>query len=129
MGFAELRADEYAALSARGLGQLVADGRVSPVQLMELALTLAKATEPKINAYVAFLEPLARSAAEEREREVRDGYLRSALHGVPIAVKDNFYLKGFPLARGSRTSPDYMPDENAPMVQRLIDAGAIIIGK
>jgi aspartyl-tRNA(Asn)/glutamyl-tRNA(Gln) amidotransferase subunit A len=129
MAFAELRADEYAALSARALGRLVADSRVSPVQLMELALTLAKAIEPKINAYVSFLEPLARSVAEEREREARAGHLRSALHGVPIAVKDNFYLKGFPLARGSRTSPDYTPHENAPMVQRLIDAGTIIIGK
>src|SRR5215470_9686543 len=129
MAFAELRAEEYAALSARALGRLVADGHVSPVQLVELALRLAKATEPSINAYVSFLEPLARSVAQEREREARAGHLRSALHGVPIAVKDNFYLKGFPLARGSRTSPDYMPNENAPMVQRLIDAGAIIIGK
>jgi aspartyl-tRNA(Asn)/glutamyl-tRNA(Gln) amidotransferase subunit A len=129
MAFAELRADKYAALSARALGRLVADGRVSPIQLVELALALAKAMEPKINAYVSFLEPLARSVAEEREREARAGHLRSALHGVPIAVKDNFYLKGFPLARGSRTSPDYVPDENAPMVQRLIDAGTIIVGK
>jgi aspartyl-tRNA(Asn)/glutamyl-tRNA(Gln) amidotransferase subunit A len=129
MSFAELRAEEYAALSARALGRLVADGRVSPVQLVELALTLAKATEPRINGYVSFLELLARSVAEEREREARAGHLRSALHGVPIAVNDNFYLKGFPLARGSRTSPDYVPNENAPMVQRLIDAGTIIIGK
>src|SRR5215475_11603112 len=52
MAFAELRAEEYAALSARALGRLVADGRISPVQLVELALTLAKATEPRINAYV-----------------------------------------------------------------------------
>jgi aspartyl-tRNA(Asn)/glutamyl-tRNA(Gln) amidotransferase subunit A len=129
MAFAELRAEEYAALSARALGRFVADGRASPVQLAELALTLAKATEPRINAYVSLLEPLARSVAEEREHEARAGHLRSALHGVPIAVKDNFYLKGFPLARGSRTSPDYTPNENAPMVQRLIDAGTIIIGK
>ena len=129
MAFAELRAEEYAALSARALGRLVADGRVSPVQLVELALTLAKTAESRINAYVSLLEPLARSVAEEREREARAGRLRSALHGVPIAVKDNFYLKGFPLARGSRTSPDYVPNENAPMVQRLIDAGTIIIGK
>src|SRR5262249_5870209 len=94
-----------------------------------LALTLAKATEPRINAYVSFLEPLARSVAEERGREAQAGHLRSALHGVPIAVKDNFYLKSFPLARGSRTSPHYLPKENARMVQRLIDAGPIIMAK
>jgi aspartyl-tRNA(Asn)/glutamyl-tRNA(Gln) amidotransferase subunit A len=129
MSFVELRAEEYAGLSARALGRLVAERSVSPVQLAELALTLAKAAEPRINAYVSFLEPSARDIASEREREARAGRLRGPLHGVPIAVKDNFYLKGFPLARGSRTSPDYVPNENAPMVQRLIDAGTIIIGK
>src|SRR5262249_10416866 len=84
MAFAELRAEEFAALSARALGRLVADGRVSPVQLVELALTLAKATEPRINAYVSFLEPLARSVAEERGREARAGHLRSALQACPL---------------------------------------------
>jgi aspartyl-tRNA(Asn)/glutamyl-tRNA(Gln) amidotransferase subunit A len=129
MSFVELRADDYAVLSARVLGRMVAERRVSPVQLAELALALAKAAEPKINAYVSFLEPWALDAAGERECEARAGRLRSAIHGVPIAVKDNFYLKGFPLARGSRTSPDYVPHENAPMVERMLDAGAVIIGK
>ena len=129
MSFVELRAHDYASLSARALGRMVAERRVSPVQLAELALALAKAAEPRINAYVSFLKPSALDAAGEREREAREGRLRSALHGVPIAVKDNFYLKGFPLARGSRTNPDYVPDDNAPMVQRLLDAGAVIIGK
>ena len=129
MSFVGLRADDYAGLSARVLGRMVAERRVSPVQLAELALALAKAAEPKINAYVSFLEPSALDAAGEREREAREGRLRSAVHGVPIAVKDNFYLKGLPLARGSRTSPDYVPDENAPMVQRLLDAGTVIVGK
>ena len=129
MSFVELRADDYAALSARALGRMVAERLASPVQLAELALALARAAEPKINAYVSFLEPWALDAARERECEARAGRLRGTLHGVPIAVKDNFYLKGFPLARGSRTSPDYVPDENAPMVQRMLDAGAVIIGK
>jgi aspartyl-tRNA(Asn)/glutamyl-tRNA(Gln) amidotransferase subunit A len=129
MAFVELRADDYADLSARALGRMVSERRVSPVQLAELALALAKAAEPKINAYVSFLEPSALETASEREGEARVGRLRSAIHGVPIAVKDNYYLKGLPLARGSRTSPDYVPDENAPMVQRMFDAGTIIIGK
>ena len=85
MSFVELRGEEYAALSARALGRLVAERRVSPVQLAELALTLAKAAEPRINAYVSFLEPSARDTAGEREREARAGRLRGPLHGVPIA--------------------------------------------
>ncbi len=129
MSFVELKADEYTALSARALGRLVAQRRVSPVQLAELALTLAKAAEPRINAYVSFLDPWAISVARQREQEARQERLRSALHGVPIAVKDNFYLKGFPLARGSHTDPGYLPNDTAPMLQRLLDAGAVIIGK
>jgi aspartyl-tRNA(Asn)/glutamyl-tRNA(Gln) amidotransferase subunit A len=129
MSFLELNPDDYAGLSARALGQLVAEGRVSPVHLAELALSLARQTEPSINAYVTFLQDWALTTAAEREAEAREGRIRSALHGVPIAIKDNFYLKGFALSRGSRTDPTYIPSETAPMVQRLQDAGVVIIGK
>ena len=129
MSFSELPVDQYARLSARALGRMVAERRVSPVQLSELALALARAAEPNLNAYVQFLEEYALTTAREREKEARDGRLRSVLHGVPISVKDNFYMRGFALGRGSRTSPDYVPTENAPMVQSVLDAGAVIIGK
>jgi aspartyl-tRNA(Asn)/glutamyl-tRNA(Gln) amidotransferase subunit A len=129
MAFEQLSLEEYASLPARTLGRMVSDKRVSPVHLAELALALARGAEPRLNAYVAFLEPWARKLAAEREHEARSGRVRSALHGVPIAVKDNFYLAGFPLARGSLTDPNYVPKETAPMVERLLDAGAVIIGK
>jgi aspartyl-tRNA(Asn)/glutamyl-tRNA(Gln) amidotransferase subunit A len=129
MSYVELRADDYAALSSRELGRMVAERRVSPVQLAKLALSLAKAAEPKINAYVSFLDKWALETAVEREAEARNERIRSPLHGVPIAIKDNFYLKGFPLSRGSRIDPDYIPNDTAPMVQRLQDAGTVIIGK
>lgn len=129
MSFLELQPDDYAALSARELGRMIAQRRVSPVQLAKLALSLAKAAEPKINAYVTFLEDWALKTAAEREAEARDGRIRSPLHGVPIAIKDNFYLKDFPLTRGSRIDPGYIPEDTAPMVQRLLGAGTVIIGK
>jgi Asp-tRNA(Asn)/Glu-tRNA(Gln) amidotransferase A subunit family amidase len=71
---------------------MVSERRISAVQLTELALALAKAAEPRINAYVSLLEPWARKVAGEREREARDRRARSALHGVPIAIKDNFSI-------------------------------------
>jgi aspartyl-tRNA(Asn)/glutamyl-tRNA(Gln) amidotransferase subunit A len=129
MSFVELQTDDYAACSARELGRMVAERRVSPVQLAQLALSIAKAAEPKINAYVCFLEKWALETAAEREAEARNGRTKSPLHGVPIAIKDNFYLNGFPLSRGSRTDPHYVPNDTAPMVQRLQDAGTVIIGK
>jgi aspartyl-tRNA(Asn)/glutamyl-tRNA(Gln) amidotransferase subunit A len=129
MPFIELESHEYVRLSARSLGRMVAEGRLSPVQLTDLAISLARASEPDLNAYVCFLEDYAQTTAREREKEAREGRLRSALHGVPIAVKDNFYMSGFALGRGSRTSPDYVPSENSPMVQSILDAGAVVIGK
>ena len=82
-----------------------------------------------INAYVTFLEAYALAQASERESEAKQGRLRGPLHGVPIAIKDNFYLKGFPVLKGSRTSPADPADYDSPMVARMLAAGTVIIGK
>lgn len=129
MTFADLSSDRYRRLTAKRAARLVADGAVSPVHLTEHALASAKAAEPRINAYVRFLEDDALRAAGEREAEARAGRLRGKLHGVPIAVKDNFYLAGHPVSRGSRTASDAPATENAPTIDRVLAAGAVIVGK
>ena len=129
MTFADLSPDRYRRLTAKQAARLVADGIVSPVHFAEHALALAKAAEPRINAYVRVLEDDALRAAGEREAEARAGRLRGKLHGVPIAVKDNFYLAGHPVSRGSRTASDAPVTENAPMIERILAAGAVIVGK
>ncbi|MDE0176427.1 MAG: amidase family protein [Defluviicoccus sp.] len=127
--FADLSPDRYRRLTAKRAARLVADGTVSPVHLAEHALASAKAAEPRINAYVRFLEDDALRAAGDREAEARAGRLRGKLHGVPITVKDNFYLAGHPVSRGSCTAPDAPVTENAPMIERVLAAGAVIVGK
>jgi len=129
MAFKDIGPAEFVRSSARRLGRLVAQRRVSPVQLAECAIGLAKKLEPQLNAYVMFLEDYARKGAAALEAEARKGRLRGPLHGVPIAIKDNFYLKGFPATRGSRTSTEYVPESNSPMIDRMLDAGVVIIGK
>jgi aspartyl-tRNA(Asn)/glutamyl-tRNA(Gln) amidotransferase subunit A len=127
--FAPLEIDDYQAASALTLGRRVASGELSPVQLVECALHIAETVEPSINAYAALLPERARRDAAEREAEARAGQLRSPLHGVPIAVKDNFYYEGEPTWKGSRTSSDEPAKTSAPMVARLLDAGTVVIGK
>ena len=127
--YAALSAEEYQASTALDLGRRVAAGELSPVQLADCALDLAAAAEPAINAYAALLSGRARREAAEREAEVRAGRLRGVLHGVPIAVKDNFYYQGEPTGKGSRTSSDQPAAQSAPMVSRLVGAGAVVIGK
>ncbi|HEX4256252.1 MAG TPA: amidase family protein, partial [Streptosporangiaceae bacterium] len=127
--YAALSAEEYQASTALDLGRRVAAGELSPVQLADCALDLAAAAEPAINAYAALLPDRARREAAEREAEVRAGRTRGPLHGVPIAVKDNFYYQGEPTGKGSLTSSDKPASQSAPMVARLVGAGAVVIGK
>jgi aspartyl-tRNA(Asn)/glutamyl-tRNA(Gln) amidotransferase subunit A len=127
--YAALSAEEYQASTALDLGRRVAAGELSPVQLADCALDLAATAEPAINAYAALLSGRARREAAEREAEVRAGRLRGVLHGVPIAVKDNFHYQGEPTGKGSLTSSDEPARQSAPMVARLVEAGAVVIGK
>ena len=111
------------------MAQLVAQSRVSPVQLAECALQLAKEGEPSLNAYVRLMPEHALRQAVEREQEARRNRIRGPLHGVPIAIKDNFYLAGYPVTRGSRAAKDYTAASNAPMIERSNAAGMVPIGK
>jgi aspartyl-tRNA(Asn)/glutamyl-tRNA(Gln) amidotransferase subunit A len=127
--FAALSPEEYQASTALELARRVADGSLSPVQLVECALHLARAAEPVINAYAALLSGRALREAAVREAQARAGLVRSPLHGVPVAVKDNFYYRGEPTGKGSLTSSDEPAAASSPMVARLVDGGAIVIGK
>jgi aspartyl-tRNA(Asn)/glutamyl-tRNA(Gln) amidotransferase subunit A len=127
--FGALDAEDYQASTALDLSRRVAEGSLSPVQLTECALHIAGAAEPVINAYAALLPERALREAAEREAEARSGRIRGRLHGVPIAVKDNFYYEGEPTGKGSLTSSGEPALSSAPMVARLVQAGAIVIGK
>jgi len=128
-GYRDLGVEEYRAADGVALGRLVAAGEVSPVQLVELAIGLAREAEPRLNAYVGFREEAALAEAAALEAEARGGRLRSRLHGVPIASKDNMYLAGEPALKGSRTTNDALATISSPFVQRLVDAGAVVIGR
>jgi len=127
--YRDIGVDEYRAASAIELGREVADGSLSPVALAELALGLAAEAEPALNAYVFFRREAALREAAALEAEARAGRLRSVLHGVPIAVKDNIYLAGEPTYKGSLTTTDEPAAVSAPMVERLVRAGTVVIGK
>ena len=82
----------------------------------------------KLNAYVYLMADEAKKAAKKAESEVRKNY-KGPLHGIPIALKDLYYTKGIPTTGGSGLMVDFRPDFNGTIVQRLIDAGAILMGK
>jgi aspartyl-tRNA(Asn)/glutamyl-tRNA(Gln) amidotransferase subunit A len=123
-----LDAESYGAATAQELASGVADGTLFPVELVELALSIAERAEPTVNAYASLLGERALRDASEREAEARAGRLRGPLHGVPIAIKDNAPYEGEPTGKGSLTSSNAPAASSAPMIARLLDAGAVVIG-
>ncbi len=102
---------------------------LSPVELTEAVLKRTEALNPKLNAYLTILEKEALQQARQAEQEIFSGHWRGPLHGIPIAVKDLFHTDGVKTTAGSAILRDFTPQENATVVQRLLDAGIVLTGK
>jgi Asp-tRNA(Asn)/Glu-tRNA(Gln) amidotransferase A subunit family amidase len=104
-------------------------GDLSPVDVVDYFLDRIERRNDEINAYVTVCDEMARTAAEEAEQALRAGDDIGPLHGVPVAVKDLANVAGVPTTFGSNLFADFVPEEDDLIVERLKDAGAIIIGK
>src|SRR5207249_2281487 len=104
-------------------------GEVSPLALTESALERIATVNPKLNAYITVCDEQAREAAFAAEQMIRAGYYLGPLHGIPIALKDNVYTRGIRTTAGSKILADFVPDQDATVVLRLKQAGAVIVGK
>ena len=102
-------------------------GEISPVDLVRTCLKNIDAHRD-VNAFIAVCSDEAMSAAEQAESEIRALKYRGPLHGVPIAVKDLVDVAGMATTSGSRV-PARVATHDAPIVRRLRDAGAVIVGK
>ena len=102
-----------------------ADGRLSPVALTEAYLQRIAALDGDLHSYVLVLHDAALAAA----REIARGRSRSALHGIPIGLKDIYKTRGIRTTAGSPRYQDHVPEEDAESWVRLRDAGAILLGK
>ncbi|MDA8219666.1 MAG: amidase, partial [Dehalococcoidales bacterium] len=109
--------------------RLIRDGEASPVDVVESALSQIERVDGKVNAFITVMADSARAAAREAEQEIARGDYRGPLHGIPIALKDLFYTKDVRTTAGSKILRDFVPDEDATVVTRLREAGAITIGK
>jgi aspartyl-tRNA(Asn)/glutamyl-tRNA(Gln) amidotransferase subunit A len=103
--------------------------RLSPVELVDAVLARIDRLNPRLNAYLTVADAQARQGAREAEAAVMRGDPLGPLHGIPVAVKDLSYTKGIRTTRGSLLYKDFVPGEDHPIVTRLYDAGAIIVGK
>jgi aspartyl-tRNA(Asn)/glutamyl-tRNA(Gln) amidotransferase subunit A len=109
------------------LAPLIRSRAVSPVELTEGCLQRIEA-RPELNAFITVLQERALAEAQWAEEEIASGGYRGPLHGIPISVKDLVDVAGTPTTCGSAVPPRH-PDADAPLVTRLRNAGAVIIGK
>jgi aspartyl-tRNA(Asn)/glutamyl-tRNA(Gln) amidotransferase subunit A len=109
------------------IAPLVKSRAVSPVDLVRGCLERIEARRD-LNAFITVLAEQATAEARAAEREIAAGRYRGALHGIPVSLKDLVNVAGTPTTSGSAVPPLH-PAVDAPVVARLREAGAIIIGK
>jgi Asp-tRNA(Asn)/Glu-tRNA(Gln) amidotransferase A subunit family amidase len=115
--------------SAIDLARMIRTGQISPVEAVRHSLDRIAAINPKLNAFCFIYEEEALTNAKEAERAIRENRPVGPLHGVPIALKDFTATKGKRTTLGSYAYEQWVPDKDAVVARRLLDSGAILVGK
>ena len=113
----------------RELGESLQKRTFSTVELTESYLERSERLGPTLNAYATLTRDLALEQARAAEREISRGHYRGPLHGIPYAAKDLLAVRGYPTTWGARPFAKQVFDYNATVIERLTQAGAILIGK
>src|SRR6202521_2516915 len=121
--------DERAFASATRLAGEIRDRRIGCLELLDFFLARAEQYNPALNAIVAWQVEKARERARAADAALARGEVWGPLHGVPMTVKESFNITGLPTTWGNPPWKDNIAAENAVVVERLLQAGAIIYGK
>ncbi|WP_287281434.1 amidase [Mesorhizobium sp.] len=103
--------------------------KISPVEYMRALLARIAELEPKINAFAYVAADHAINVAKKAEAALMGGGRIGRLHGVAVTIKDHSNTKDMPTQHGSQMCVGDQPGDDAPLVERLRDEGAIVIGK
>ncbi len=121
--------EEIAFLPVSRLAAMIRGRHVSSVELTEIYLDRMKRYDPVLLCAVSILEGRAMEEAQQADADLRNGGPRSPLHGIPYGVKDLFTVKGTRTTWGSADFQDQVVEEDADVVVRLREAGAVLIAK
>ena len=103
--------------------------KISSHELVSESLGRIAELNPTLNAFMTVTGDAALKAARRCDEELAAGRDRGSLHGIPVALKDNFYTKGVRTTGGSKLFADHVPDYDSAVAEKLQDAGAVIVGK
>jgi Asp-tRNA(Asn)/Glu-tRNA(Gln) amidotransferase A subunit family amidase len=112
-----------------GAGAAIRAGRLTCRTLLERCLARIDEFEPRVRAWVIVDREGARSQADALDAELAAGHDRGPLHGIPVGIKDIIDVAGLPTACGASRWRDRVAEQDAPLVARLRQAGAIVVGK
>jgi len=121
--------NDLALLTVAAASDQVRKKTISPVDLAHACLQRIERLNPLLNAYITVTAEAALTQARELEAEVQRGRWRGPLHGIPVALKDNIDTAGIRTTAASELFKDRVPSEDAEVVRRLKNAGAILLGK
>ena len=124
-----IRRSELPFLTVAELGRRIQSGEVSPVEATAAYLERIDRIDRRLNSYITVCHDEARQAARSAEREIASGQYRGPLHGIPVAVKDQFDTAGIRTTYGSALEWNHVPSEDAVVVSKLKEAGAVLLGK
>jgi aspartyl-tRNA(Asn)/glutamyl-tRNA(Gln) amidotransferase subunit A len=120
---------DLARLSLKKAADLLRRKAVSPVELTQACLERIEKYNAALNAFITVAPEQALAAARELENEQQRGAWRGALHGIPIALKDNIDTAGVRTTGASELFKDRVPSDDAEVARRLKQSGAILLGK
>ena len=121
--------EDLAFCTVTQLAELVRTRKVSSMDLTKMYLERLKKYGPKLLCVVTLTEELALQQAEQADLEIRSGKYRGPLHGIPCGVKDLFATKGIKTTWGAEPYRDQMIDHDSTVVERLRNAGAVLLAK
>jgi len=124
-----LKSADLCFLPAGEMASAIRKKDISPREVVEAVLGRIDKINPKVNAYCTVAPEMAREAARQAEEKVMRGEDLGPLHGIPFSVKDLTLTKGVRTTFGSKVFEHFIPQEDGLIVERMKNAGAVLIGK
>jgi len=116
-------------LSLSEAAKELALGKITSEKLTEAVFDRIHQIEPKVDAFITLNEKAAKEQAKQSDKRRNNHQPLSAIDGIPIAVKDLFCTKGIRTTAASKILDDFIPEYESTATKKLLDAGAVIVGK
>ena len=121
--------DDLAFATVPQLAELIRTRKISSTELTQMYLARLKRYGPRLNCIVTLTDDLALKQAAAADAEIKRGKYRGPLHGIPWGAKDLFATKGIKTTWGAEPYRDQVIDYDSTVVERLNDAGAVLVAK